>query len=98
MPILMMALLALIIFGLIGILLTAATVLEHRAHAHAAQGAAGHFATTAAATAVGQKVTLSGTFDSYTPKPLMIVMSDGAVVLAKKAPAKAPVHHTAPHK
>ncbi len=53
---------------------------------------------TAAATAVGQKVTLSGTFDSYTPKPIMIIMSDGAVVLAKKAPAKAPVHHTAPHK
>lgn len=37
MPILMMALLALIIFGLIGILLTAATVMEHRKHAHAAQ-------------------------------------------------------------
>jgi hypothetical protein len=53
---------------------------------------------TAAATAVGQKVTLSGTFDSYTPKPLMIIMSDGSVVLAKKTPAKAPVHHTAPHK
>jgi hypothetical protein len=52
---------------------------------------------TAAATAVGQKVTLSGTFDSYTPKPLMIVMSDGAVVLPKKTPAKAPVHHAAPH-
>jgi hypothetical protein len=50
---------------------------------------------TAAATAVGQKVTLSGTFDSYTPKPLMIIMSDGAVVL-KKAPAKpAPAHHPA---
>jgi hypothetical protein len=53
---------------------------------------------TAAATAVGQKVTLSGTFDSYTPKPIMIMMSDGSVVLAKKTPAKAPVHHTAPHK
>jgi hypothetical protein len=52
----------------------------------------------AAATAVGQKVTLSGTFDSFTPKPLMIIMTDGAVVLAKKAPAKPPVHHTAPHK
>ena len=54
-----------------------------------------------AATAVGQKVTLSGTFDSYTPKPLMIIMSNGAVVLQKKtptkAPAKAPVHHAAPH-
>jgi hypothetical protein len=52
----------------------------------------------AAATAVGQKVTLSGTFDSFTPKPLMIVMSDGAVVLPKKTPAKAPVHHAAPRK
>jgi hypothetical protein len=53
---------------------------------------------TAAATAVGQKVSLSGTFDSYTPKPLMIIMSNGAVVLPKKTPAKAPVHHTAPHR
>jgi hypothetical protein len=44
----MMALLALIIFGLIGILLTAATVLEHRAHAHAGQGADAHFANTTA--------------------------------------------------
>jgi hypothetical protein len=51
---------------------------------------------TAAATAVGQKVTLSGTFDSYTPKPLMIIMSDGAVVLPKKTPAKpTPAHHPA---
>jgi hypothetical protein len=50
----------------------------------------------AAATAVGQKVTLSGTFDSYTPKPLMIVMNDGAVVLQKKTPAKpTPAHHPA---
>ena len=53
---------------------------------------------TAAATAVGQKVTLSGTFDSYTPKPLMIIMSDGGVVLPKKTATKPPVHHTAPHK
>jgi hypothetical protein len=52
----------------------------------------------AAATAVGQKVTLSGTFDSFTPKPLMIVMSDGAVVLPKKTPAKAPVQHAEPRK
>jgi uncharacterized integral membrane protein len=37
MPILIMALLALLIFGLIGFLLTAATVLEHRKHAHAVQ-------------------------------------------------------------
>jgi hypothetical protein len=53
----------------------------------------------AAATAPGQKVTLSGTFDSYTPKPLMIIMSDGAVVLPKKTTAKpTPTHRPAPHK
>jgi hypothetical protein len=56
----------------------------------------------AAATVVGQKVTLTGTFDSFTPSPLMIMMTDGSVVLPKKTPAKAPakppVHHTAPHK
>ena len=52
----------------------------------------------AAATTVGSKVTLSGTFTSYTPSPVMIVMSDGAVVLAKKTPAKpTPVHRPAPH-
>jgi hypothetical protein len=50
MPILMMALLALIVFGLIGILLTAAMVLEHRKHRPAAQGAA---ATTAVPSGVG---------------------------------------------
>ena len=50
----------------------------------------------AAATTVGSKVTLTGTYDSYTPKPLMITMSDGEVVLPKKTPVKAPVHHTAP--
>jgi len=50
-----------------------------------------------AATAVGQKVTLEGTYDSFTPNPIMIVMKDGAVVLPKPAakPA-APVHHTVP--
>ncbi|MGA2964771.1 MAG: hypothetical protein ABSD64_01070 [Terriglobales bacterium] len=42
MPILMMALLALIVFGLIGILLTAAMILEHRKHAHATKGDAAH--------------------------------------------------------
>ena len=42
MPILIMALLALLIFGLIGILLTAATVLEHRTHAHAVQAGTAH--------------------------------------------------------
>jgi hypothetical protein len=42
MPILIMALLALLIFGLIGILLTAATVVEHRKHAHAVQAGTAH--------------------------------------------------------
>jgi hypothetical protein len=41
----------------------------------------------------GAKVTVTGTYASYTPSPIMITMSDGAVV-EKKAPAKAPVHHT----
>jgi hypothetical protein len=50
----------------------------------------------AAATTVGSKVTLTGTYASFTPNPITITMSDGEVVL-KKAPAKAPVHHTAAH-
>jgi hypothetical protein len=49
----------------------------------------------AAAIAPGQKVTLSGTFDSFTPNPIMIIMKDGDVVLAKAATPKAPVHTTA---
>jgi len=53
----------------------------------------------AAATAVGQKVTLSGTYASYTPSPIMITMSDGAVVLPKKTPTKpTATHRPAPHK
>jgi hypothetical protein len=48
-----------------------------------------------AATAVGQTVTLTGTYDSFTPKPIMITMTDGEVVLPKatKPAAHAPVHH-----
>jgi hypothetical protein len=53
-----------------------------------------------AAPAVGDKVTLSGTYDSYTKDPLQIIMSDSAVVPKKapaktpaKAPARRPVHH-----
>jgi hypothetical protein len=51
-----------------------------------------------AATAVGAKVTISGTYDSYTQNPVMIVMKDGEVILPKAAPTKAPapVHHTTP--
>jgi hypothetical protein len=44
--------------------------------------------------AVGSKVTLDGTYDSYTQKPLMITMTDGAIVEKKKAPVKAPVRRT----
>jgi hypothetical protein len=49
----------------------------------------------------GDKIALVGTYASYTQKPLMITMSDGAE--AAKAPvkaakaSKAPVHHTAHH-
>ncbi len=44
--------------------------------------------------AVGDKVTLDGTYASYTSSPLMITMSDASIVEPKKAPAKAPVRHT----
>ena len=46
----------------------------------------------AAMTTVGSKVTLTGTYDSYTQNPLMIIMKDGDVVMPKKTAA--PVHHT----
>ncbi len=65
MPILMMALLALIVFGLIGILLTTAMILEHRKHAHATQGDAAHSSTTAATT-----IGISGAAPSLKPKHL----------------------------
>ena len=54
-----------------------------------------------AATAVGQTVTLQGTYDSYTPKPIMITMSDGDVVLPKGATKPTATHapaHRAPAK
>lgn len=41
MPILMLALLALMVFGAIGILLTTAVILEHSAHARAVKRNAG---------------------------------------------------------
>ena len=41
---------------------------------------------------VGDTVTLDGTYASYTQKPLMITMSDGSVVLPKKAAPARPVH------
>jgi tetratricopeptide (TPR) repeat protein len=46
--------------------------------------------------AVGDKVTMTGTYASFAPSPIMITMSDGEIVLPKKEPAKkAPVHHKA---
>lgn len=42
---------------------------------------------------VGAKVTLTGTYASYTSSPIMITMSDAALV-EPKAAKKAPVHHT----
>jgi hypothetical protein len=53
----------------------------------------------AALMVIGGKVTLTGTYDSFTPTPIMIVMKDGEIVLPKAAkPAPAPVHHTTTHK
>ncbi|NYF80199.1 hypothetical protein [Granulicella arctica] len=48
--------------------------------------------------AVGDKVTLTGTYDSFTQSPLMITMANSEIV-PKKAPVKkaAPVHHRATH-
>jgi hypothetical protein len=47
----------------------------------------------------GAKVTVSGTYASFTPQPIMITMSDGAVVEPKKAPTKpTPAHRPAPRK
>jgi hypothetical protein len=40
--------------------------------------------------AVGSKVTLTGTYGSYTQKPILITMTDSEVVVPKKAPTKAP--------
>jgi hypothetical protein len=51
------------------------------------------------ATAVGKTVTLQGTYSSYTPNPIMIIMDDGEVILPKATPApKAPVHTAPRHK
>jgi len=48
--------------------------------------------------AVGDKVTLTGTYASFTPSPIMITMSDAELVVPKKTPVKkAPVHHKATH-
>ena len=46
--------------------------------------------------AVGAAINISGTYTSYTQSPLMITMSDGAIVEPKKAPART-THHTTTH-
>lgn len=49
----------------------------------------------------GDKITLQGTYASYTQSPLMITMSDGSVVTPKKAaPAHRPTttHHSTTHR
>jgi hypothetical protein len=46
--------------------------------------------------APGAKVTVSGTYTSYTPSPLMITMSDGEIVLPKKPVERRPVHRRPP--
>ena len=47
--------------------------------------------------AVGSKVTVTGTYASFTPSPLMITMSDGAVVEPKPVKKPTPVHHAPAH-
>jgi hypothetical protein len=44
--------------------------------------------------AAGDKITVDGTYDSYTSSPLMITMINGSIVAPKRA---APVHHTVHH-
>lgn len=56
MPILMMALLALIVFGVIGILLTTAMVLEHSAHSRSIKANAAHPAASGAGPSANPKL------------------------------------------
>jgi hypothetical protein len=46
--------------------------------------------------APGAKITVVGTYASYTPNPLMITMSDGEIVLPKKPVTRPPVHRRPP--
>jgi hypothetical protein len=77
-----------------------ATAAQKAAYNKAVEEAAKKADAIAAATAVGKTVTLTGTYDSFTPSPIQIIMKNGNVILAKavaKTPAKgAPAHHTAP--
>jgi hypothetical protein len=74
---------------------TPAEKLAYKRKKEAADKLAAQIATV---TAVGQSITIDGTYASYTPNPIMITMNDGVVVLpkpVKAAPTRAPVHHAA---
>ncbi len=73
-----------------------ATPAEKAKHEREVKKAADDAAALAAATAVGQTVTLEGTYDSYTAKPIMFTMSDASVVLP--TPAKSTAKPTATHR
>jgi hypothetical protein len=79
-----------------------ATAAQKLAHTKAVAAAQKQADAIAAATAVGQTVTFTGTYASFTPNPIMITMSDGEVVLPKAAtkPAAKPAaaHKAAPAK
>jgi hypothetical protein len=79
-----------------------ATAAQKAAYKKAVDAAKAKADAIAAATAVGQTVTLTGTYDSFTPSPIQIIMKDGEVVLAKPAakPAARPAAaaHRAAHK
>ncbi|MGH9598118.1 MAG: hypothetical protein ACRD3K_15100, partial [Edaphobacter sp.] len=70
-----------------------ATPAQKAAYKKAVAEAEKNTADIAAATTAGSKVTLTGTYASYTTKPIMIMMSDGAVVLPKKTPTKPTAAH-----
>ena len=81
-----------------------ATAAQKAAYKKAVDAAKAKADAIAAATAVGQTVTLTGTYDSFTPSPIQIIMKDGEVVLAKAAAkpvakpaarAAAPAHRAA---
>ena len=69
-----------------------ATPVQKAAYKKAVDAAQKQADAVTAATAVGQTVTLEGTYDSYTAKPMMFTMSDASVVLptAAKTPVKSP--------
>lgn len=74
-----------------------ATLAEKAAYKKKQEAADKLAAQIAAATAPGQTVTLDGTYDSYTPKPIMIMMSDASVVLPKPTKAEAPARRATTH-